>query len=108
MWGAVTICTGAWRSSKLFWATRAAMSAAMPQRGLSSSTTTSRPVFSTDSYTVSSSSGLVVRRSMISASIPSAASSSAACWAMPTMRPMATMETSSPSRTTLASPNGIV
>ena len=104
----VTICGGALRSSKLFWATSATMSAAMPQRGLASSTTTSRPVFSTDSRIVSSSSGAVVRRSMISHSIPSAASSSAACCASRTMRPSATIVTSSPSRTRSASPNGIV
>ena len=54
------------------------------------------------------SSGLVVRGSMTSASTPEEASSSAASRATETMRPMATMVTSPPSRATLASPNGIV
>jgi hypothetical protein len=84
------------------------MSAAIPQRGPASSTTTIRPVFSTLSRIVSSSSGEVVRGSMISHSIPSAASSSAASCVNCTMRPSATTVTSPPSRTTLASPNGIV
>ena len=83
------------------------MSVASEQRGLASSTTTSRPVFSTDSRIVSVSSGLVVRGSMISASIPDEASSSAASSAVFTIRPMATIVTSPPSRTTFASPNGI-
>ena len=83
------------------------MSVASEQRGFDSSTTTSRPVFSTDSRIVSVSSGLVVRGSMISTSIPDAASSSAASSAVFTMRPIATIVTSPPSRTMFASPNGI-
>jgi hypothetical protein len=49
-----------------------------------------------------------VRGSTISASMPDPASSSAACDATFTMRPNATIVTSPPSRTTFASPNGMV
>src|SRR5918994_173012 len=105
--GAVTIFGAAFRSSKQFSATRAAMSVAMLQRGFDSSTTTSRPVFSTLSKIVSSSSGEVVLGSTISHSIPSSASDAAACSAIETIRPIATIVTSSPSRTYSASPRGI-
>ena len=44
---------------------------------------------------------------MISTSIPDAASSSAASSAVFTMRPIATIVTSPPSRAMFASPNGI-
>src|SRR5205807_1652891 len=64
--GAVTCSIGAFRARNAFWATSPAMSEAMLQRGLDSSTTTKRPVFSTLSRMVSSSSGDVVRGSMIS------------------------------------------
>ena len=52
------------------------------------------------------SSGCSVRGSMTSASIPSAASASAAASALPTVQPVATMVTSSPVRRIAASPNG--
>ena len=45
---------------------------------------------------------------MISHCTPDAASVSAASWAMETIRPRATMVTSPPSRTTLASPKGML
>jgi len=47
--GAVTIFGAVFRCSKQFWETRAVMSEARLQRGFASSTTTRRPVFSTDS-----------------------------------------------------------
>ena len=53
------------------------------------------------------SSGEVVRGSTTVQEMPSLASSSAAALAKFTMRPNATMVTSSPSRVTLASPNGM-
>ena len=84
------------------------MSVAMLHRGFASSTTTSRPVLSTDSSTVSSSSGLVVRRSITSTETPLPASCSAASSEVCTIRPSVTMVTSLPSRTTFASPNGTV
>jgi pyruvate/2-oxoglutarate/acetoin dehydrogenase E1 component len=86
--------------------TSAEMSVAIEHRGCASSTTTRRPVDSTLSSTVSSSSGLVVRRSMTSHSRPSTASSAAASRDVCTIRPSVTIVTSAPSRTTLASPNG--
>ena len=76
--GAVTRRTGAFSAANALSATRAAMSAAMLQRGVASSTTTSRPVRSTLSRIVSSSKGEVVRGSINSHSIPSPASVSAA------------------------------
>jgi hypothetical protein len=105
--GGVTIFGAAFRSPNASWETSATTSAANPQRGLASSTTTSLPVFSTDSRIVSVSSGDVVRGSTISHSMPSPASSSAACSAMCTIRPSATIVTSAPSRTMFASANGI-
>ena len=44
---------------------------------------------------------------MISASTPAPASCSAASWAIDTIRPIATIVTSEPSRTMFASPNGM-
>ena len=106
--GPVTIWIGARSDPNASCATVAAMSVASEQRGLASSTTTRRPVFSTDSRIVSVSSGETVRGSMISHSHPGRRQLGrprpAPCC---TMRPIATIVTSSPSRTTLASPNGI-
>ena len=68
-------------------ATKALISVAMEQRGLDSSITTRRPVFSTLSRMLSSSSGLVVRRSKTSQSIPWRARLAAASRAICTMRP---------------------
>ena len=70
------------------------MSAAIPQRGLDSSTTTRRPVFSTLRSTASSSNGEVVRGSINSTETPS--SLAMAFWAKPTIWPSATTVTSSP------------
>ena len=71
VWGGVTLRIGALSDPKAFSAIRAEMSVAMLHRGEASSTTTTRPVFSTLSRTVSSSNGEVVLRSMTSQSIPS-------------------------------------
>ena len=68
--------------------------------------TTSRPVSSTLSKIASSSIGLVVRRSITSQPMPSAASLSAAFSANPTIRPQVTIVTSPPSRVSRAWPNG--
>ena len=83
------------------------MSVAMLQRGCASSTITTRPVSSTVSRMVSVSSGEVVRGSTTVQEIPSLLSLSATSLAKFTIRPNATMVTSSPSRVTLAWPNGI-
>ena len=56
----------------------------MEQTGQACSTVTMRLVFFTDASTVSMSSGRRVRRSIISASMPSSASFSAASSARPT------------------------
>ena len=84
------------------------MSAAMLQRGCASSTTTTRPVSDAVSRTVSVSSGEVVRRSTTVQPILPSASLSATWLEKFTMRPKVMIVTSSPSRVTLASPNGIV
>ena len=52
------------------------------------------------------SSGASVRGSITSASMPSPASVSAACSALPTIQPVATIVTSEPLRRIEASPNG--
>ena len=70
--GPVTSWIGARSDPNASCATVAAMSVASEQRGLASSTTTRRPVFSTDSRIVSMSSGLVVRGSITSACTPDA------------------------------------
>ncbi|MNN71478.1 hypothetical protein D3C81_1874190 [compost metagenome] len=85
--GAVTISIGPLSAPKAFCATSALMSVAIEQRGLASSITTRRPVFSTLSRMLSSSSGLVVRRSSTSQSIPWRARLLAASSATCTMRP---------------------
>ena len=100
--------TGALSASKACCETSAAMSVARLQRGLASSTTTRRPVSSTLSRMASRSSGEVVRGSITVQPTPSPSSPSAAWLASPTMRPMATTVTSSPSRVRLASPKGMV
>jgi hypothetical protein len=64
-------------------------------------------VFSTLSRIDSRSSGDVVRGSTISQEMPSPSSWAAAAWAINTMRPSATIVTSSPSRTKLASAKGM-
>src|ERR1019366_3164375 len=68
--GAVTRRIGAFSAPNALSATSAAMSVAMLQRGVASSTMTSRPVRVTLSTIVSSSSGDVVRGSISSHSIP--------------------------------------
>jgi hypothetical protein len=65
-------------------------------------TTTSRVVLAIDASTVAQSKGESHRGSTTSASIPSAASSSAARSATPTIRESATTVTSAPWRTTRA------
>ena len=106
--GAVTRVMGACNASNACWATNAEMSVATLQRGGASSTTTIRPVFSALSSTVSSSSGDVVRKSTTSHWIPSPASVSAAASERCTISPRLIIDTSSPSRTTFASPNGML
>ena len=71
--------TGAFRSAKPFSAARQPISAHSPPFIQAVSTATIRPVFLSDSRTMASSSGLTVRRSMTSASMPSDASCVAAC-----------------------------
>ena len=65
--------------------TVAAISDATPQRSRPSSAITTRPVLATESRMVRSSSGVRVRRSTTSASMPSPASVSAASSAAPTI-----------------------
>ncbi len=69
--GAVTRFTGAFRKSKPRSTHSAATSLAIPQRGVDSSTTTRRPVFSSEPRMAASSSGWSERRSSTSASVPS-------------------------------------
>jgi len=66
---------GAFNASNALSATSAATSVAKLQRGVASSTMTSRPVRSTLSKIVSSSSGEVVRGSINSHSMPSSPAS---------------------------------
>ncbi|MCY1247774.1 hypothetical protein D9M72_611350 [compost metagenome] len=87
MCGGHTISMPALSAPKACCATCAEISVAILQRGLASSTTTRRPVFSTDSSTVSMSSGDSVRRSITSASMPSFASVAAASSARCTISP---------------------
>ena len=82
------------------------ISAPMPATGQPSSTDTTREVFFTLSMMVAVSSGRRVRRLITSASMPSAASRSAAFRAMPTMMPKATRVTAVPCRSILARPIG--
>ena len=84
------------------------ISEAMPQRSGHSSTTTSRPVRPTESRMVRSSSGMMVRRSTTSASMPSAASLSAAARLYWVISELATMVTSPPRRLTSARPIGLL
>ena len=84
----------------------AASSAPIPANGQPSSQETKRLVFCTEVVSVATSSGRKVRRSMTSASMPSAAKASAASRARPTMIEKAVMVTSAPARTTLALPIG--
>jgi hypothetical protein len=99
---------GAFSASNASSAISAAISAAMPQRGLLSSTMTTRPVAEAYSRIVSASSGEVVRGSMMLTEMPSLASALAAALATDTIRPSATIVTSSPSSTISASPKRIV
>ena len=87
-------------------AASAAITAAADPCRVDWSTTTSRPVFATDSRIVGRSSGASVRGSMTSALTPSAANWSAASSAFPSIHPSATIVTSLPSRTTFACPSG--
>ena len=84
----------------------AAISEPIEQTGQPCSTVTMRFVFFTDSMMVALSSGRSVRRSMISASMPSFASASAASMHMPTEMECDTSVTCAPSRTTRALPIG--
>ena len=92
--------------SNAFSITSAAISAPMPAKGQPSSTVTRRLVFSTEASTASPSSGRSERRSITSASMPSAASVSAASNARPTMIEKAATVTSLPVRATAALPMG--
>ena len=82
---AQTSCTGAFSDEKPSEAASAAITAAAEPCRVDWSTTTSRPVFSTDARIVAVSSGASVRGSITSASTPSAASRSAASSACPSM-----------------------
>ncbi len=72
--GGETWRIGALNAERTGSATMAEMSEVIPQRGEASSTTTRRPVFSTEARIVSSSSGEVVRGSMAVQATPCAAS----------------------------------
>ena len=103
--GVVMRTIGPSRSQNASSATIEATSAPHPHRRGFSSTVKSRLVLATDSRMQSVSSGTSDRTSMTSASIPSAASCSAASSARGTIRASATIVTSLPSLTILAVPS---
>ena len=84
----------------------AAISDATEQTSVASLTTSTLPVLSTDAKMVSQSIGETVRGSMISADTPATCNRVAASCARDTIRPVATMVRSEPSRATAALPNG--
>ena len=102
-----TRSTGASRSSKQAFEIRAASSAVTPYEGQPSSTHSARFVFATDAATVSMSSGRSERRSITSASIPSAASCSATWSARTVANECETIVRSEPCRATAARPIGV-
>ena len=103
---AVTCTIGAFSDENPCSATSPAITVEADACRVAWSTSTSRPVLSTDSRIVCVSSGASVRGSITSAWMPSAASRSAAPSARSTVQPVATIVTSPPSRRIAASPNG--
>lgn len=99
--------TGASRWSKAASWIWAAISAPSPPKVTASCTTSTRLVRRTEANIVSVSRGCTVRGSITSISTPSAASSSAAARASPTMRPRAITVTSLPWRAVCAWPSGM-
>src|SRR5437870_8372197 len=104
--GSVTLTIGAFRNLKTSEATVAAISAATPQVAQAASATMSRPVFRTDSQTVSTSHGLTERRSINSVLMFFFASSSAALIDCDDMYEVDTIVTSLPDRRIAAAPIG--
>ncbi len=99
--------TGASSSSKAVSIIAAAISAPTPHIENASSTTSKWPVLATLWAIVSTSKGTIVRRSITSQEIPSAASFSAASTQRWTGVPQLTIVRSVPGRTMLATPNGM-
>jgi hypothetical protein len=104
--GAPTRTTGASRFQKPASTARAAISAPTPKSTTASCAITIRFVLANDVSTVSQSSGAIVRRSITSASMPSAASRSATTRLSCAMRENDTIVTSVPVRVTAALPIG--